>query len=367
MLSSSIKTLVLTVFLFTVSYAQTPAPTPIQDDGTERIVTEEIKLNVSAVDRNGKFVSNVRPEDLVVMEDARLHQASSLRRIPANVLIVMDTGGEMRRAKGFDQTKKTAQSLINALSAEDSVAIMQYHDKVEIIAEWTNKEEALKILKTKASFGKRSLFINALETANKFLQKTPLENRHLVLITDGTDTFNNLTDRNAAMQNLLATDINVHIFSYTLMEKAQIAPQKGKYKEGEPKPQRLPEAVIIALPPAQQRMLRMPRLGSIITDKEFLRKIKERENALIESEKYLTDLSKDTNGELVLPASNEEMLEKTAIIAAIIDSSYVLTYAPKRALSESKAGEVRIIEVSARRPDLQVQARRKLVVGYDKK
>ena len=363
MLSSPVKIILLILALYAATNAQTPAPTPIEDNNPERIFTEEIKLNVSAVDRrNGKFFAGVKNEDLVIIEDERLHQASSLRRIPANVLVVMDTGGEMRRAKSLDQTKKTAKSLINALSAEDSVAVMQYHDKVEIIAEWTNKEEALKILNAKANFGKRSSFINALDAANKFLQKTPLENRHLVLITDGTDTFNNHSERNTAMRNLLATDINVHIFSYTQMERAQIATQTGRFKKGEPKPQRLPEEVIIALPREQQAMLRMPRLGSMVTDKEFLRKMKERENALIESEKYLTDLSKDTNGEIILPASNEEMLEKTAVIAAIIDSSYVLTYTPRRALSESKAGEIRNIEVSSRRPDLQVQARRKLIV-----
>ena len=363
MLSSSAKIVLTILFLVAVSNAQTPAPTPPQEDDAERIFVEEIKLNVSAVDRNGKFFAGVKKEDLVIMEDERLHQASSLRRIPANVLIVMDTGGEMRRAKSFNQTRATAASLINALQTEDSVAIMQYHDKVEIVAEWMNKAEALKILNTKANFGRRSVFINALDTATKFLQKTPLENRHLVLITDGTDTLNNLTDREAAMRNLLSTDINVHIFSYTQMEKAQIAPKKGVFKGGEPKPQRLPEEVLIALPRDIQTMMRVPRLGSINTDREFLRKMKERENALIASEKYLAELSKDTNGEIILPVSNEEMLAKTALIAGIIDSSYVVTYAPKRPLSESKTGEIRSIEISSRRADLQVQARRKLVVN----
>jgi VWFA-related protein len=359
---SSIKIFLFIFFLYAVSNAQTPTPTPIQDDDTERVFTEEIKLNVSAFNREGKFVPDVKKEDLVIMEDGRLNQASSLRRIPANVLIVLDTGGEMRRAKTFDQTKNTARELINALSAEDSVAIMHYNDKVEIIAEWMNKESALKILNTKANFGRRSVFINALDTATRFLQKTPLENRHLVLITDGTDTFNNLTERDAARRNLLATDINVHVFSYTQMERAALAPKTGKYNKGEPKPQRLPEEVIIALPREQQTMARMPRLGSVVTDREFLRKMKERDNALIAGETYLTELSKDTNGEIILPASNEEMLEKTALVAAIIDSSYVITYVPKRPLGESPSGEVRIIEVSSRRPNLQVQARRKLFV-----
>jgi len=364
MLSSSTKIILIVFFLIATSNAQTP--TPIQEDETERIFTEEIKLNVSAFDRNGKFVTGVKKEDLVIMEDGRLHQVSSLRRIPANILIVMDTGGEMRQAKSFEQTRKTVRSLINALSAEDSVAVMQYHDKVEIIAEWTGKAEVVKILDSKANFGKRSVFTGALDAATKFLQKTPLENRHLVLITDGTDTFNNQTERNAAMQNLLATDINVHVVSYTKLELIDIEPRTKSVSKS-PLPKAMPDEVKATLPRGIQDMMNAPIRVSVNTDREFLRKMKERKASLVESEKYLAALSKDTNGEFILPESKEEMLEKTAFLASIIDSSYVVTYAPKRALAESPTGEVRNIEISSRRPDLQVQARRKLVITSNKK
>ena len=186
------------LFLTFFANAQIPSSNaPLDDDDIETVVTEEVKLNISAFDETGKFVSDVKKEDLVILEDDRLHQANSLRRIPANVLIVLDTGGEMRRAKGIDQTRKTAINLINALQADDSVAVMQYHDKVETIAEWTtDKREILNILQDKMNFGKRSLFLNAVEIATKFLQKTELENRHLVLITDGTDTFNDARTKN---------------------------------------------------------------------------------------------------------------------------------------------------------------------------
>jgi VWFA-related protein len=362
MLSSLTKIVFAIAFLFAVTNAQTPTPTPNSDDETEKVFTEEIKLNVSAVDRNGKFISNVKKEDLVIMEDGRLHQASSLRRIPANVLIVMDTGGEMRQAKSFEQTKNTAKSLINALQPEDSVAIMQYHDKVEIIAEWTSKADALKVLNSKANFGRRSVFTTALETATKFLQKNPLENRHLILITDGTDSLSNASDRSAAMRNLLATDINVHVISYTKLELTDIEPRtKGISKT--PPPKALPDEIRATLPNGV-RDIGSARGGiSISTDRAFLRKMRERKNALLDSEKYLTELSRDTNGAFILPESKEEMLEKTALVAGVIDSSYVVTYAPKRALTESKAGEVRDIEVTSRRPDLLVQAHRKLVAN----
>lgn len=352
----------VSLFLVASIHAQTVTPAPPREDEPERVFTEEIKLNVSAFDPNGKIVSGVQKEDLVIMEDGRIHQASSVRRIPANVLIVMDTGGEMRQAKSFNQTRATAKSLIGALSARDSVAVMQYHDRVEIIAEWTNKEEAIKILDTKANFGRRSMFVGALETARKFLQKTPLENRHLVLITDGTDSFNKLSEREAAMKNLLATDINVHVISYTQMEKTKLAPQKSILKKGEAKPNRVPEEVKMTVPQGVRDLMNAPRLGSINIDREFIRKMKERAKSLDESEKYLTTLAADTNGEFILPESNEEMLEKTALVAQIIDSSYVVTYSPKRALKESKTGEIRNIEVSSRRENLLAHARRKLII-----
>ena len=73
-----------------------PTPTPDKDGDTVKIITEEIKLNVIAFDEDGKFVSDVSERDLVITENNVLHQPSSVRRTPANVLIVMDTGGELR-------------------------------------------------------------------------------------------------------------------------------------------------------------------------------------------------------------------------------------------------------------------------------
>ncbi|MCV5090867.1 hypothetical protein OFC13_30015, partial [Escherichia coli] len=81
------------------------------DDESVKIITEEVKLNVVALDDNGKFFPGVGVNDLVITDNDILHQPSSVRRVPANVLIVMDTGGEMRVAKSLDQTKRTAKAL----------------------------------------------------------------------------------------------------------------------------------------------------------------------------------------------------------------------------------------------------------------
>ena len=107
------------------------------DDDTEKVFTEEIKLNVSAFNEHGKFVPTVKKEDLVIIEDGRLHQPTSVRRIPANVLIVLDTVGELRQAKDHTHTRKTAQNLVGALGAKDSIAVLEYSDSASILTGWT--------------------------------------------------------------------------------------------------------------------------------------------------------------------------------------------------------------------------------------
>ena len=91
----------------------TPTPTP-RDDETERVVTEEIKLNVLAFDEDGKFFRDVTERDLVITENNILHQPASVRRLSANVLILMDTGGELRSVKTLDQTRKVARGVVEA-------------------------------------------------------------------------------------------------------------------------------------------------------------------------------------------------------------------------------------------------------------
>jgi len=54
------------------------------------------------------------------------------------------------------------------------------------------------------------------------------------------------------------------------------------------------------------------------------------------------------------------MVAKTATVAKMIDSSYVLTYIPKVPFAE-KGGE-RNIEVTSKRAGLVVQAKRKFIV-----
>ncbi|HQU86485.1 MAG TPA: VWA domain-containing protein [Pyrinomonadaceae bacterium] len=341
---------------------QRPTPTPTPDD-TEKIFTEEVKLNILAFDENGKFYDGAKAEDVVITENNIIHQASSLRRIPANVLIVMDTGGEMRQKKSLQLTRNAALSVVKSLKDDDQIAVLQYSDKAEILAEWTNdKTQIVDAIKKKSNFGRRSAFVAALDLAEDFMRKNPLDNKHLVLITDGTDSLSSAEEKAAALRKILATDINVHVISYTKMETDDVAPRTKMISNSPPK-KALPPEVAAGLPNGVRDVATAPKIGPTINlDRAMQKKLKERKADLEKSEKQLQTLAENTNGEFILPLDAEEMLEKGSLVARMIDSSYVVTYIPKRPLSESARGEERDIVVTSRRDGLLVEAKRKLIV-----
>jgi VWFA-related protein len=348
------------VVLTASSFGQTPTPKP--DDTPEVINTEEIKVNISAFRSNGSFASGLAKEDFVVTEDNIIHQPSSLRRVPANVLLILDTGGEDRQAKDFKTTRDAAKALVKGLDANDKVSVIHYHDKVEVISGWTSDKQALaEALTKKLTFGKRSVFVEALNFAVRYFEGLPLDNRHIVLITDGTDSQSDRERKLMAIRQLLSSYINVHVLSYTKMEQEIVAERKKTMSRRTGPAIKLPPGAGIPIPgPPEQSN---PSGGVTINlDRAMMRKIRQRAEDLKQSEEDLTQLSEDTNGEIYLPESREELIEKTSLLAVNIDSQYVVTYSPKRPLSDVTRDEERIIVVSARREDVQVQGRRKLVV-----
>lgn len=340
-------------------FAQTPTPTP-PDEKPITVVTEEIKLNIAAFDPEGNFAGALKKEDLVISEDGRLHQANIIQHIPAKILILLDTGGESRIAKDFKTTRSIAKKLIDSLQSDDQIALMQYHDKVELIADWTGDKLLLtEILNKKVTFGSRSRFTDALREATDFLQKVTTENRHLVLISDGLESVAGQKEKDLALRNLTATNINVHVFSYTELERQVVEQRKKSISGGGKKAIELPPGADIPIPGGRNPSV---TIATVNTDRAMIKKNRERGEALKRSENELSRLCEDTNGIFYLPATKDEMIEKTGQLAKNIDSQYVVTYTPKRPLIESPNGEVRTIEVTSKRENVIIIARRKLLV-----
>jgi hypothetical protein len=101
--------------------AQTPTPTP--PDEPIKITTEEVRLNVIAQTSNEKFVPTLKADDLLIVEEGTPQTITSMKKVPANVLLMLDTGSEMNFVKRVSLTRLISQFFIYSLLPDDTVSV----------------------------------------------------------------------------------------------------------------------------------------------------------------------------------------------------------------------------------------------------
>jgi hypothetical protein len=230
--------------LFAVSaFAQQPVMQPTPPDETIKVFTEEVHLNVTAQTSDGKFVSTLEPADLLIVESGTPQKIESMKRVPASVLLLLDTGGNLNFAKSIGLTRLTAKLFVEKLSDANSIAVMQSYNKIETVSGWTNSREKIQDDLDKKLFGgNRSQFSDSVAAAIEQFKTRSLENRHLVFIGDGLDSLAGESERQKAMQDLLAANITVHVIAYNKMEAKRAKPMSRRIQIGEEKETpRIPE------------------------------------------------------------------------------------------------------------------------------
>jgi VWFA-related protein len=350
-----------------------PSPTPprssvtvAEDQDPVRVFTEEVRLPIQAFDSYGHFDPTVVADDVLVLEDGVAQQIRSVRHIPASVLLVLDTGGELSGLGGVSKktslTRQVATDLVLRLPKGSWIEILQANGSSEVLQTWTtDKQVILRVLDKKLFSTKRSRFSEAIVTAAQQFKDRPEGSRHVVLITDGVDSPGGKVERAQAMQKLIAVRATVHVISYTEFVR-QKSTDKITGISGGPRPKSADpiSSTDPTLPPGATRS---PSFGLRIQfDPAMRRQRKAYENEVKKSQQVLTDVAQETGGKILLPISSEQMLAQTGEIAQAIGSEYVVTYRPKRPLAEARPGEYRKVQVTSRRVGLSLHSRRGYVV-----
>jgi VWFA-related protein len=344
-----------------------PSPTPpTEEQEPVRVFTEEVRLPIIALDQFGHYDPTLETDDVLVLEDGVAQQIRSIRHVPANVLLLLDTGGELSGMGGSSKltslTRDVAITVMENVPKDTSLAIMQFNNTVELLQPWTtDKSVLLRVLKTKLSSGKRARFSDALASAANLMKDRPEGSRHLVVVTDGVDTAGTKTTRAEAMKQLAGARATVHIISYTEFVRQMKEGRTPGISTGQVATSRDPiTATDPTLPPGTTRN---PSFGiGIRFDPAMKRQRKAYENDVKKSQQVLTSVAEEMGGRIFLPLNSEQMLAQAKEAAGEIGSEYVVTYRPKRPLANSRPGEYRKVEVSPRRQGLSLRSRRGYVV-----
>lgn len=327
--------------------------------------TEEVLVAVRVTDEKGRFDPSLERDELLVLEDGVPQEIKSVRRAPASVLLLFGTAGELNPAMKTNSTREFAARLVSRLAAGDRVAALQYGGDVETIQEWTaDAGAALASIRSRLSSKRGARLAAALRAAAVRFKETPQGNRHLVLVTDGVeDSAEGRAGLEEAVGGLLAAGVTVHVVSYAQMGRralrrvaplVQVTPRKTRRTAAD-----IAREVLHPNDPVDEKFeIHL----TIDLDVQMRRKRAEYEKAMREGERWLGALAEETDGGMLLPLSEAEMIAGSESLARAIDSQYVVTYRPKRPLASAEKEEYRRVAVVARRVGLSASARRGYVV-----
>jgi VWFA-related protein len=349
----------------TLSPSPTPGPTPPISESQDKVkvFTEEVVIPVSAYDDSGHLSAALDPQDILVFEDDVRQTVRSVRRIPANVLLLLDTGGELNPAMSTSVTRDIATRLVSNLRPGDRIAAIQFGSHLELVKDWTtDREQLVRALNTKLISGKRPQLIKALHAAALQLKEVPAGTRHLVLITDGVDSAGDASALTEAIRQLLDANVTVHVIGYGALGRKKIDKQNPLVKITNKKRKSARDIADELMNPSQyqqQEYKKWKRIYVVVdTDFAMRKKRDAYKEATEQSEVWLRSLAEETGGLVFIPRSAKETAPQAEEIAREIDSQYVVTYTPKRPLAEATVEEYRRINVAAGMIGLHVRARR---------
>jgi VWFA-related protein len=333
-----------------------------------RLDTREVVIPLSAYDAEGKYVDDLGPRDVLVLEDNEPRLVTSVKREPASIVLILDLCNEFGTFKNGpfnffnlpEEEKRPdkdeplwanphndfvarpaprefADNFVSRLSPEDHISIIQYSDKVELIQDWTNsREEGLAALRSKYRIGLASHYHDALKLAAEKLRERTTGRRIIVLLSDGVDSASDasLAEALGAVKRAQAT---VFVIGWARALREQVSQMLGKY-QGELKP----GIEVVGM--------RRKRIAELSIYLQLL------DSASVE----LRDLANASGGDLWLPPNHRELTASPKTLVTEIGAQYSLSF-----LIEPKPGldETRSIQVLPARRGLSVHARTTYYIG----
>ena len=175
-----------------------PTPPPIEEEKDPLVIESNIvSLNVRVVDRNGRPLGDVRPEEFKVFEDGVVQKVETVikEEVPVNYGMLIDNSGSLRSQ--LEKVIEAGKILVDANKPEDEAFIIRFvsSDKIEEKQDWTKDKTALKeTLDELYIEGGSTAIIDAVMLAadkaaeyEKSAKREDRKRRALILVTDGED------------------------------------------------------------------------------------------------------------------------------------------------------------------------------------
>jgi Ca-activated chloride channel homolog len=282
-----------------------------------RVSTNLITVPAAVMDRNGRYIANLRRDDFKIFEDGVEQDVAYFASIekPFTVLLMLDVSGSTQTQ--LTQIREAANTLVGRLRSNDRLMAIAFDGRINVLNEQPMTVSAIR--RTKLHIPQvtdGTVLYDAVEFGLKRL--APIAGRKaIILFTDGVDQNSHTT-----MKDNLADVVEQDVMIYTV-----------RYN---------------TLPQLPQRL-------SVIQNEKARRRI---EKNLMQkyavSESYLKALADKTGGRYYRADDLADVAPAFEAITEELGVQYSLGYYPK---ANSRATADRSIKVRVRYPNMVVRAR----------
>lgn len=179
-------------------------------DEAVRLGADLVNVLFTAVDRNNRVISDIRQDEVSILEDGRPQQIFTFKRettLPINIAILMDLSGSQEYT--FPQEKIAAGEFLRSIlrPGKDSAAILTFEDDVDLVQGLSSRTDTLNRAFDEIQYSRRlgttssrhqatalydAIYITADEVlAHDEIRRASADDqvtrRAIILLTDGVD------------------------------------------------------------------------------------------------------------------------------------------------------------------------------------
>ena len=171
-----------------------PAPPGQQPGGVFRAGIEVVSLNVTVVDAQNHYVTDLKEADFSVFEDGAKQELTFFTRtnLPIALSLLIDTSASMEQR--LTTAQDAAIGFARRIRTQDMAQIVDFDSRVQIVQPFTNNAQDLERAIRSTSAGGSTALHNAVYISLKELAKVKATNQDeirrqaIILLSDGEDT-----------------------------------------------------------------------------------------------------------------------------------------------------------------------------------
>jgi VWFA-related protein len=320
-----------------------PGPEEVSEGDVVRVDTTLVAVPVSVLDRQGRFVPNLKREDFSVYENDIEQSIAYFEpsEKPFTVALVLDTSASTHFH--LWEIKEAAIAFAKQLRPQDRVLVVSFNDQVLLLTEATNDLNVVsEVIQVNANSGDSTRLYDAVDLVIRERLNKIKGRKAIVLFTDGVDTSSYLATYESTLHEVEELDALIYPIQYDTSDYLRAVQGAGSVSvvsssSNWPFGSRTSSQVIY---PGTSNG-GPPPPGTTKADYD-------------RANKYLHELADKTGARLYQANDAAQLAQAFTRISEELRRQYSLGYYPG---DSARSGERRQIKVRVHKPNLGVRAR----------